>query len=102
VIRHLVSWRWKDGTDRAEVEAALDGFVRAQATAPGALAASWSRNRYYNDRGFTHVVVGDFLDEDAVERWVASDLHRDAVVVLRDHIGDFAVVDLDEPYDHRA
>jgi quinol monooxygenase YgiN len=96
----MVAWRWKDGTEAAAVEAALDSFVAQQAHADGVVRASWSRNAYYNDRGFAHVLVGDFVDEAAVARWVASDVHREAVAAIRGFIGEFIVVDLDEPYEH--
>jgi hypothetical protein len=100
MIRHIVVWRWKTGVDLSAAESALTQVVALEAQADGALASSWTRNNYFRDRGFTHAVIGDFIDEAAVVRWVESDRHAESAHLVRD-IGDaFCVFDIEEPYRH--
>jgi Stress responsive A/B Barrel Domain len=69
VVRHVVTWRWKEGTAQEAIDAVLDG-VMAFAALPGVVSVRRGTNRSVRANGFTH-----FLEVD-VESWDALTTYR--------------------------
>jgi len=94
-IRHVVSWKLatSDDSERAEQAAAVKaGLESLPATIPEILALEVGVNALSADN-FDVVLISDFADEDALQRYVDHPDHQRVAAYIRSVVGGRSAVD---------
>jgi len=93
VIKHVVAFRLENQTPEQE-RAMHDAFGSLLGNIPEILAFSMGRNISPRDDRFTHSLVSEFADMDAVMAYVNHPLHQDVVKThLAPFMTDRAIID---------
>jgi hypothetical protein len=83
VIQHIVLLKWRSGTTDEQV---LEAFAQARDLPnqiPGVRRLTIGRNRHESDHGFTHALIVQVDDDEALERYLA---HPARASYIADHL----------------
>lgn len=94
-VRHVVLFKFKEGTPRDQVAAIENGFRALPAKVPGAVDFEWGTNISPEnlDQGFTHCFLVTFSDAQARDRYLPHPAHQAFVKTLKPHLEKALVVD---------
>lgn len=98
MIRHIVSWKLKDGDEAAkaqafaEIEAALTALPAA---VPQVRSLTVGRNIAYPEKNFDVVLVADFDSLDDLDAYQVSPAHLEAGAVVAARVVARAAVDFE-------
>lgn len=94
-LRHVVLFKFKDGTPAESVRAIEDKFRSLRGRIPGIVAYEWGTNVSPEklDQGFTHCFFVSFADAAARDAYLPHPAHKEFVDVLRPHLDKVLVVD---------
>jgi len=70
-VIHVVTVRWKPGTTPAQIDAALKGAETVADTYKG-IVRVWTRGIKVQGTGYTHAIVMEFKDEQALKAYTDS------------------------------
>lgn len=93
MFRHVVMFRWKDGTTAEHVRAAEDGLAGLPGAIPELRAYSFGPDAGVNEGNFDFAVVADFDDADGYVAYRDHPAHQSVLAeLLRPHIAERAAV----------
>ena len=81
-FRHIVMFRWKPGTNAAQLEALERGLVALPALVPEIRAYRFGADARAAEGNFDFAIVADFDDVDAWRRYVVHPAHQKLVAEL--------------------
>lgn len=95
MVRHVVLFKFKDGTPAEALRRIEAEFAALQERIPGIRAFEWGVNASPEklDQGFTHCFVVTFDDAAARDAYLPHPAHKAFVDVLRPHLDKALVVD---------
>jgi hypothetical protein len=95
VLRHVVLFKFKDGTPAERVRAIEEKFAGLKSKIPGITAFEWGTDVSPEKlaQGFTHCFLVTFPDEAARDAYLPHPAHQDFVSVLKPHLDKVLVVD---------
>ena len=95
VVRHVVIFKFKEGTSDAQLKSIVDGFRGLKDRIPGILNFEWGTNMSPEklDQGFTHCLVVTFKDVAARDAYLPHPAHKEFVAILGPHLEKPFVVD---------
>ncbi|MEI8360354.1 MAG: Dabb family protein [Deltaproteobacteria bacterium] len=88
-LRHVVAWRFADGTSAADEAAVIDGLRGTRVVAPTrSMAAGANLALSTRSMGLTHMYIGTWDDLDGLEKFREDTVyHAPAGLRLRQHVG---------------
>ena len=94
-VRHVVIFKFKEGTSEAQLKKIVDGFRALKDRIPGILKFEWGTNMSPEklDQGFTHCFVVTFRDVAARDAYLPHPAHKEFVSMLGPHLEKPFVVD---------
>lgn len=95
VLRHLVLFKWKDGTPPATVRAIEDAFRALPGRIPGIQGFEWGTDVSPEKlaQGFTHCFFVTFPDAAARDAYLPHPAHKEFVELMKPHLDQVLVVD---------
>jgi hypothetical protein len=81
-VIHVVTVKWKDGTKPEQIKAALDGAQKLPSQYKG-ITRVWT-NAFKVQGDKTHVIVMEFADRDAFDKYTGSDAQKEWYKVYLD------------------
>jgi hypothetical protein len=95
VLRHLVLFKWKDGTPPATVKAIEDAFRALPGRIPGIQGFEWGTDVSPEKlaQGFTHCFFVTFPDTAARDVYLPHPAHKEFVELMKPHLDQVLVVD---------
>ncbi len=95
VLRHVVLFKWKDGTPPATVKAIEDSFRALPARVPGIQGFEWGTDVSPEKlaQGFTHCFLVTFPDAAARDAYLPHPAHQEFVELMKPHLDKVLVVD---------
>jgi hypothetical protein len=95
VLRHVVLFKFKDGTPADQVRLVERKFGELRSKIPGIIGYEWGTNVSPEklDQGFTHCFFVSFADAAARDAYLPHPAHQDFVSVLVPHLDKVLVVD---------
>jgi hypothetical protein len=95
VYRHVVLFKFKDGTPADQVRAIEQKFAGLKSQIPSILAFEWGTDVSPEklSQGFTHCFLVTFADEAALKAYLPHKAHEEFVSVLKPHLDKVLVVD---------
>jgi hypothetical protein len=96
-LRHVVLFKFKDGTPAADVRKIEDAFRALPSKIPEIAAFEWGTNNSPEGlaQGFTHCFFVSFRDAKGREAYLPHPAHKAFVDVLKPHLDKVLVVDYD-------
>jgi hypothetical protein len=97
VIKHIVSWTLAEQDVAKKAESA--SFVTAQlmslpALIPAITSLSVSTNAVAIDGNWDLVLIGDYVDEDALRNYIEHPEHEKVVALIKPHLATRSAVDI--------
>ena len=94
-VRHVVLFKFKDGTPRDQVEKIENGFRALPGKVPGTVGFEWGTNISPEnlDQGFTHCFLVTFGDAQARDAYLPHPAHQAFVKILKPHLDKVLVID---------
>lgn len=95
VLRHVVLFKFKEGTAEEDIEKVEDAFSALPSKIPEIMAYEWGTNNSPEglDKGFTHSFFLTFKSEDDRAVYLPHPDHRAFGEVLGPHLDDVLVID---------
>ena len=95
VVRHVVVFKFNDGTPATKVLEIVDGFRKLKDRIPGIIDFEWGTNVSPEglDQGFTHCFRVTFPDTAARDAYLPHPAHKEFVALLKPHLERVFVVD---------
>lgn len=95
MIRHVVLFRWKDGTPPAAVRAIENGFGALPAKIPEIADFEWGTDVSPEglSQGFTHCFLVTFRDAKGRDAYLPHPAHQAFVEILKPHLEKVLVLD---------
>jgi quinol monooxygenase YgiN len=95
VLRHVVLFKFKDGTPADQVRAIETKFAGLKSRVPGILAFEWGTDVGPEklSQGFTHCFFVTFADLEALKTYLPHPAHQEFVSVLKPHLDKVLVLD---------
>ncbi len=75
-VIHVVTVRWKEGTTKEKIDAALRGAEKLADTYKG-IARVWTRAIKVQGAGYTHAIVMEFKSEQALKEYADSPAQKE-------------------------
>ncbi|MCF6311255.1 MAG: Dabb family protein [Verrucomicrobiales bacterium] len=94
-FRHVVFFKFKEGTSRAKVDEIVKAFGALKAEIPTIIDYEWGTSESVeklND-GFTHSFLVTFKDKAGLDAYLPSDPHQAFVKMLKPHLDKVMVFD---------
>jgi hypothetical protein len=97
LLRHVVLFKFKDGTTPAQVKEIEDAFRALPGKVPEVAAFEWGTNNSPEGlaQGFTHCFFVSFRDAKGREAYLPHPAHKAFVEVLKPHLDKVLVIDYD-------
>lgn len=76
MIRHIVMFNWKDGTDASVIEEVSAGFAHMRDTIPNVVSMAWGADQGLAEANFDYAMIADFEN---AEDWKAYQVHPEHV-----------------------
>jgi len=94
-VRHVVIFKFKDGTPREKIEQIENGFRALPAKVPGTCGFEWGTNMSPENlaQGFTHCFLVTFVDAKARDAYLPHPAHQGFVKTLRPYLDKAFVID---------
>jgi hypothetical protein len=93
MLRHVVMFRWRDGTTPEHLKAIEEGLGGLPAAIPELRAYTFGGDIGVNEGNFDFAVVADFHDADDYVAYRDHPLHQAVLAErIRDHVADRAAV----------
>jgi len=94
-VRHVVLFKWKDGTPPATLRSIEDGFRALPGKIAGIADFEWGTDASPEglSEGFTHCFLVTFRDEKARDAYLPHPAHQAFVDLLKPHLEKALVVD---------
>jgi hypothetical protein len=94
-VRHVVIFKFKDGTPKAQIEQIEKGFRALPSKVPGVVDFEWGTNMSPEklDQGFTHCFLVTFVDIKARDTYLPHPAHQAFVKTLKPYLEKAFVVD---------
>ncbi|MDY0168357.1 MAG: Dabb family protein [Thermoguttaceae bacterium] len=94
-LRHVVVFKFKDGTAPAKVQETIDAFAALPEKIDSVVDFEWGLNNSPegHDQGFTHVFLVTFEDEAGRDKYLPHPAHKAFVKLLLPHLEKVFVVD---------
>ena len=95
VLRHVVLFKFKEGTAEEDIEKVEDAFSALPSKIPEIMAYEWGTNNSPEglDKGFTHSFFLSFRSEDDRAIYLPHPDHKAFGAVLGPHLDDVLVID---------
>jgi len=95
VLRHVVLFKFKDGTTPEQIQAIEGGFQELPGKIDAIVDFEWGTDVGERDmaQGYTHCFVVTFPDAGGLEEYLPHPAHQEYVQVLRPHLDQVLVVD---------
>lgn len=93
--RHIVCFKFKEGTPAAEIERIEKAFAALPEKIDTITGFEWGTNVSPENKakGFTHAFLVTFKDKAGLEVYIPHPAHQDFVKGLKDHVEDVFVFD---------
>lgn len=94
-FRHVVFFKFEEGTSRAKVDEIIKAFGTLQNDIPSIIDYEWGTSESVeklND-GFTHSFLVTFNDKTGLDAYLPSDPHQAVVKLLKPHLDKVMVFD---------
>lgn len=94
-LRHVVLFKFKEGTTPEQIKAIEDAFRALPAKVPEVVDFEWGVNNSpeHKDQGFTHCFLLTFNDEAGRVVYLPHPAHKEFGNVLRPHLDKVLVID---------
>lgn len=94
-LRHVVLFKFKDGTQPEQVKAIEDGFRALPAKIPTVASFEWGTDCGVEglSQGFTHCFLVTFRDAAGRAAYLPHPAHQDFVKLLKPHLDKVLVID---------
>jgi len=94
-VRHVVLFKFKDGTPQAKVEEIEKGFCALPGKVPGTVGFEWGTNMSPENlaQGFTHCFLVTFGDAKTRDAYLPHPAHQAFVKILKPHLDKVLVID---------
>ena len=94
-VRHVVLFKFKESSPRAQIEQIENGFRALPCKVPGAVGFEWGTNISPENlsAGFTHCFLVTFSDTKARDAYLPHPAHQAFVKILRPHLDKVLVMD---------
>ena len=94
-VRHVVLFKFKEDTPRAEIERIENGFRALPGKIPGTAGFEWGTNISPENlsQGFTHCFLVTFNDTKARDAYLPHPAHQAFVKILRPYLDKVLVID---------
>jgi len=94
-LRHVVLFKFKDGTTADQVRTIEEKFGGLKSRIPGIIGYEWGTNVSPEmlDQGFTHCFFVTFPDAAARDAYLPHPAHKEFVEVLKPHLDKVLVID---------
>jgi hypothetical protein len=79
MVEHIVLFRWKEEATSEQIEQVMKGLRRLKEVIPGILDLSCGEDFSGRAQGYTHGLVAQFTDEDALKAYGPHPAHRQVV-----------------------
>lgn len=95
MIRHVVLFKFKDGTIEADVKKIADAFAKLPDQIPEIADFEWGTDNSPEGlaQGFTHCFLVTFKDAKARDAYLPHPAHKAFVEILKPHLDKVLVVD---------
>ena len=95
VLRHVVLFKFKEGTDKADVKKIEDAFRGLPSKISSIRDFEWGTDvsPEGKSKGLTHCFFVTFADEKGRDEYLPHPAHKDFVKVVGPHVEDVCVVD---------
>ncbi|MDA4892116.1 MULTISPECIES: Dabb family protein [unclassified Microbacterium] len=96
-LRHVVMWRMAAEDPRQRAEHAAEGarlLAALEGVVPEIQSLSAGPNAAYPEENWDLVLVADFADQAALERYQVHPAHQEVVAYIRSVVGARAAVDI--------
>jgi hypothetical protein len=97
LLRHVVLFKFKDGTTPAQVKQVEDAFRALPGKVPEIAAFEWGTDNSPEKlaQGFTHCFFVSFRDAKGREAYLPHPAHKAFVEILKPHLDKVLVIDYD-------
>lgn len=94
-LRHVVSIKFKAGTDAKEIQKVVNAFRDLKKTIPGIVSLEWGTNvsPENHDKGFTHCFILGFKSEKVRDAYLVHPEHKKFGKILVPVMDDVFVID---------
>lgn len=94
-LRHVVSFKWKEGTSQDQIDRIVDAFAALEKKIPQIKSFEWGVNNSPEklNKGFTHTFFLTFKTEQDRETYLVHPDHKEFGKLLGPVLGDVMVVD---------
>ncbi len=75
-VIHVVNVKWKQGTTKEQIKAALDGLDKIHASYPG-LKRVWTNTFKFQLEGFSQAIVMEFESRESLEKYADSPAQKE-------------------------
>lgn len=95
VLRHVVMFKFKDGTAAADIQKVVDAFRALKGKIPEIIAFEYGTDNSPEGlaNGFTHCFLITFKDEAGREVYLPHPAHKAFVDILKPHLDKVQVID---------
>jgi hypothetical protein len=95
VLRHVVFFKFKPGTDEAKLKEIVEGFRALPSKIDVIKDFEWGTDVGVENlsKGFTHCFLVTFADEKGRDAYLPHAAHQEFVTLVKPHLDDVCVVD---------